>query len=92
MGEADRYIDEAAPWALRKTDPARMASVLYTLAEALRHLAILVQPVMPGAAAKLMDQLALPSGKRHFAALAEALPPGTALPKPEGVFPRYVEG
>ena len=36
-----------APWALKKTDPARMATVLYVLAETVRHLAILVQPIMP---------------------------------------------
>jgi len=39
VGDANRYVDEQAPWALRRTDPARMATVLYTLAEALRHCA-----------------------------------------------------
>ncbi len=38
-------------------DPARMGTVLYTLAETIRHLAILVQPFVPDAAAKLLDQL-----------------------------------
>ena len=52
VGEANRYVDEQAPWALRRSDPARMRTVLYTLAETLRHLAILVQPFVPGAAAK----------------------------------------
>src|ERR1051325_4024945 len=40
VSEANRYVDEQAPWALRRTDPARMATLLYTLAEVLRHLAI----------------------------------------------------
>ena len=91
VAAADRYIDEMAPWALRKTDPARMATVLYVLAETIRHLAILVQPAVPAAAARLLDQLAVPADERNFAALATALEPGTKLPKPEGVFPRYVE-
>ena len=91
VGEANRYVDEQAPWALRKSDPARMGTVLYVLAEVLRHLAILVQPVVPEAAAKLLDQLAVPDDRRAFAALAEAIVPGTELPKPEGIFPRYVE-
>src|SRR3546814_7878542 len=43
VGDANRYIDHAAPWTLRKTDPARMATVLYALAEAIRRLAILCQ-------------------------------------------------
>jgi methionyl-tRNA synthetase len=93
VGDGNRYVDEQAPWALKKTDPARMATVLYVLAETLRHLAILVQPVMPDAMAKMLDQLAAPAGARSFAALGEggALKPGTRLPKPDGVFPRYVD-
>ncbi len=91
VGNANRYVDEQAPWALRKTDPARMRTVLYVLAETIRHLAILVQPVVPAAAAKLLDQLAVPVEERSFAALATPLKPGTALPKPEGIFPRRVE-
>ncbi|MBV9861675.1 MAG: methionine--tRNA ligase [Alphaproteobacteria bacterium] len=93
VGEANRYVDEQAPWALRRTDPARMKTVLYVLAETLRHLAILTQPFVPGAAAKLLAQLSVPDNERSFGALAAApLRPGTALPKPEGIFPRFVEG
>ncbi len=91
VAEANRYVDEQAPWALRKTDTARMGSVLYVLAETIRHLALLAQPVVPQAAAKLLDQLAVPADRRDFAALARPLVPGTQLPKPEGIFPRYVE-
>ncbi len=93
VGEANRYVDAQAPWTLRKTDPARMATVLYTLAEAIRHLAIVAQPFVPGAAGKVLDQLSVPAEARDFSALGEshALSPGTALPKPEGVFPRFVE-
>jgi methionyl-tRNA synthetase len=92
VGEANRYVDEQAPWALSRTDPARMRTVLYTLAETIRGLAILTQPFVPGAAGKLLDQLAVPEAARRFAALADApLEPRTCLPKPEGVFPRFVE-
>ncbi len=90
---ANGYVDRQAPWDLRKTDTARMATVLYVLAETIRHLAILTQPFAPAAAAKLLDQLAVPEDARDFAALGAdgALAPGTALPKPQGVFPRYVD-
>jgi len=93
VAEADRYVDEQAPWGLKKTDPARMETVLYVLAEVLRHLAILIQPYMPDSMNKLLDQLAVPAGERNFAALTEAhaLQSGTPLPAPEGIFPRYVE-
>ncbi len=91
ISDANRYIDEQAPWALRKSDPARMGTVLYVVAETLRHLAILTQPVMPGAMSRMLDQLGVAADKRDFAALPEALAPATTLPKPEGIFPRYVE-
>jgi methionyl-tRNA synthetase len=92
VGEANRYVDEQAPWALSRSDPTRMATVLYTLAETLRHLAILVQPFVPSAARKLLDQLAVPETARDFAALGESpLAPGTRLPKPEAIFPRFIE-
>ena len=88
---ANGYVDTQAPWALRKTDPARMNTVLYVLAEAARHLAILMQPFVPSSAAKMLDQLAVPESARTFAHLGEAsaLKGGTVFPAPSGVFPRY---
>ena len=92
VAEANRYFANEAPWQLRKTDPARMATVLYVTAELVRQIAILSQPVMPGSAAKLLDLLAVPEEKRLFASLGPAgrLEGGTPLPAPAGVFPRYV--
>jgi len=93
VSAANRYVDEQAPWALRKTDPQRMASVLYVLAETCRNLGILIQPVMPDSAARILDQLAVEDDRRSFAFLGEAgaLAPDTNLPPPFGVFPRFVE-
>ena len=45
------YVDKQAPWTLRKTDLARMNTVLYVLAEVTRHVALLMQPFVPTAAA-----------------------------------------
>ena len=87
----NRYVDEQAPWALNKTDPARMATVLYVVAEVVRRLAILAQPFMPDSCNRLLDQLAVPADRRRFADLGQALAAGTPLPKPAGVFPRFVE-
>src|SRR5579872_3434964 len=91
VAEASRYVDLTAPWSLRRSDQKRMATVLYVLAETIRHLAVLAQPVVPAAASRLLDQLAQPHERRTFASLAHPLEPGTALPRPEGIFPRYVE-
>jgi methionyl-tRNA synthetase len=89
---ANEYIDREAPWKLKKENPARMESVLYYLAESIRCIAIMLQPFTPGAAEKLLDQLAVPKDQRLFKHLTAefALTPGTELPKPEGVFPRLV--
>lgn len=90
IAEANAYVDEQAPWALKKTDPVRMKTVLYVLSEAVRCLAILVQPVVPGSASALLGQLKQGPGARDFSTLKKdsAITPGTAIDKPEGVFPR----
>lgn len=93
IAEGNRYVDEQAPWALKKTDAARMGTVLYVLAELVRRVALLLQPFMPDSMARMLDQLAVPADQRTFAALTQdaALKAGTVLPAPQGVFPRYVE-
>lgn len=91
VAEANRYFAGEAPWALAKTDPARQKTVLYVTAEVVRQVAILTQPVMPDASAKLLDSLGLPKGERSFKALGARIKAGTTLPAPVGVFPRYVE-
>ncbi len=89
---ANAYIDQQAPWSLRKIDAKRMESVLALLVDLLRVVATLLQPFMPGSMARLLDQLAVPVELRDIAALAIAVPSGTRLPMPVGVFPRFVDG
>lgn len=93
IAEANRYVDDQAPWALRKTDPARMGTVLYVVAETVRHLAILIQPFMPDAMAAMLDQLGVEAEARGFDRLSgdNALVPGASLPKPQGIFPRLAD-
>lgn len=91
IGAANRYVDEQAPWALRKTDLERMKTVLYVLAETVRRLAILTQPVMPDSMGKMLDQLSVAPEARGFESLATPLVAGAPVPKPEGIFPRFVE-
>ena len=94
VAEANRYFAGEAPWVLAKTDPARQRTVLYVTAEVIRQVAILTQPVMPAASAKLLDSLGIEEGDaRTFAMLGGAIriAPGTTLPAPSAVFPRYIE-
>lgn len=93
VADANRYFAAQAPWVLRKTEPARMGTVLYVTAELLRQTAILAQPAIPAAAGKLLDLLAIDAEARDFAHLGPGyrLVAGTELPAPSGIFPRYVE-
>jgi methionyl-tRNA synthetase len=88
---ANSYIDRQAPWALRKTDIARMGSVLRVLVDVVRTAATLLQPFMPESMGRMLDQLGVPQDARSFAALAMPLQAGIVLPAPQGVFPRHVE-
>jgi methionyl-tRNA synthetase len=69
------YIDTMAPWALRKSDPARMSGVLGTIVSALRQLAVAITPVTPGAAAGLI-------------ALIDSGAKGSPIAAPTAAFPR----
>ena len=91
VSDTNKYFAGEEPWALKKTDPARMNTVLYVTAEAVRRLAILAQPIMPGSTGRMLDQLGVAADARDFAYIdrKHELTPGTALPAPEGVFPRF---
>jgi methionyl-tRNA synthetase len=90
----NQYVDEQAPWTLKKTDPERMAAVLMTLFRCVRDLAIAVRPVVPAAIDRLLDQMGIAPATRDFAALAKAdwfmelAETGFRIDQPQGVFPR----
>jgi methionyl-tRNA synthetase len=93
IGAADRYLAGEAPWVLRKTDPERMASVLYVAAEVIRNIGIMVQPFMPTSAGKLLNQLGVAEDDRQFTSLGDGhrLAAGTKIEQPQGLFPRINE-
>lgn len=91
VAEANRYFAGQEPWALKKTDPARMETVLYVTAEVLRIIGIMAQPYIPTSAASLLQLLGIQNDTRSFANLHHRLVPGTPLPAPAPIFPRYVE-
>ncbi|WP_298305251.1 methionine--tRNA ligase [uncultured Erythrobacter sp.] len=87
------YIDAEAPWALRKTDPDRMETVLATLYICIAQLATAIQPVIPASTRKLLDMMGVPEDCRTYAGirshwyspLAES---GFQIEKPSPLFPR----
>ena len=87
--DANKYIDEMEPWALKQTDPDRMKTVLYVILEVLRVVAILYQPLIPVSANEILDQLAVPREERSFEDLEKGgVGMGEAIEKPVPIFPR----
>ena len=87
------YIDFQAPWALRKTDPARMQTVLATLYIAIAQLAVAILPVIPASAGRLLDAMGIAPELRSYAAIQShwysPLAEGDfRLAQPVGLFPR----
>lgn len=91
------YVTDQAPWVLAK-DPEtadRLATVIYTIADSLRAIAILYHPIIPRATANLWGQL---GAAPHLGPIDEAsiastgrwaiLPPGAMVTKGESLFPR----
>lgn len=87
------YIDGQAPWTLRKTDAERMETVLATLFICIAQLAVVISPIIPESARKLLDHMGIPGGVRSFAGmktqwyspLAES---GFQIAAPMPLFPR----
>ncbi|CAN7270050.1 methionine--tRNA ligase [Devosia sp. LjRoot3] len=90
LSSANNYFAGQEPWALKKTDPARMATVLYVTADTVRRIAIPMLAFVPASAARLLDQLAVPADQRTLSAAlnANSLLTNTDLPVPQGVFAR----
>jgi methionyl-tRNA synthetase len=97
VDELNGYITEQEPWALAKDDAQRerLGTVLYTAAEGLRALAVLLSPVIPGATAKLWEALGVEGelGPLTAQGLRTAgdwgrLPAGTEVNGLEALFPR----
>ena len=90
LSSANNYFAGQEPWALKKTDPDRMATVLYLTADTVRRLTIPMLAFVPKSAEVLLDQLAVPADERllSHAHTPNLLRPGTELPVPQGVFAR----
>lgn len=89
---ANAYIDFEAPWKLKNDNPKRMGEILYTLLEALRYISIMLQPFVPEAASKMLDQLKIPQDQRSFEHLNKnyAVEQGQIINTPVVIFPRII--
>ncbi len=88
LSATNQYFADQAPWALRKTDPARADTVLYYTAESIRQLAIMLRWVIPESCDKMLDLLSQGAENRSFCDMDNAIETGLTLPAPSGIFPR----
>jgi methionyl-tRNA synthetase len=88
ISNANKYIDDQAPWVLRKTNPERMNTVLYILADSIRRIGILIQPFMPETGYKILSTLEVSPFHRTFTYYTTSLEPGTKIHEPTALFPR----
>ena len=96
IGRTNKYIDETMPWVLAKGanegDAERLEAVMYHLAESLRIIAVLVDPVIPTGAPKIWEQLGLQGFTQAMlddVRTFGALPTGTKVVKGDPIYPRF---
>ena len=89
---ANKYIDETMPWALAKQaeQKDRLGTVLYTLAETIRFVAVALAPFIPETSQKIFDRLNLGVVPKDFSSLKKfgLIKPGTEVNKGDALFPR----
>jgi methionyl-tRNA synthetase len=93
VSRTNKYIDETQPWMLAKDAAAdhQLGSVMYHLAEALRHISIMIQPFMTNAPKKIWEQLGINEGKvTNWNRLHQfgQIPARTKVKKGDPIFPR----
>ncbi len=93
VSQANHYVEEKKPWSLAKNpaNQAELAGVLWVLAEALAHLAYLLQPFVPATADRMLERLHLKGGPviRDAAAFRQPLVKvGALIEKGEALFPK----
>jgi methionyl-tRNA synthetase len=92
VSNANIYIDQQAPWALKKTNPERMKCVLSVLCEVIKRVGIFVQPFIPETASKIFRQLNwhCDLAQIPFEKWIENLPANHPILEAVGIFPRVV--
>ena len=88
---ANKYIDDKKPWVMAKEDEYGLQGVLYDLVEMLRFIAVLLLPILPLAAEKIISQLGLKVGDLAFDSKWGQMKKGQTVKSGEVLFPRIEE-
>ena len=82
----NKYLADAEPWKVIKTDPDRVKTILYLSLQLVANLSIAFEPFLPFSSARLREMIAMPSADWERLGSIDLLEPGTQLPKPELLF------
>ena len=69
--DSNKYFNDSEPWSLKKTDPKKMNSVVYTIIEQIKNISILLLPIIPISANKILDTLNVPKSLRQLSEIKE---------------------
>jgi methionyl-tRNA synthetase len=88
VSDANKYVDEQAPWSLKKHNFNRMEIVLYSLIETLKQIAIILQPFIPISSEYMLDHLSISNDCRQFNSIDVFIKGGGSISIPSSLFPR----
>ena len=82
----NKYLADAEPWKVIKTDPERVKTILYLSLQLVANLSIAFEPFLPFSSARLREMIALPTADWERLGSTDLLQPGTRLPQPALLF------
>ena len=88
ISDANKYVDNQAPWSLKKNDFQRMEVVLYTLIETIRQISIMLQPFIPNTSKSILDHIQIPLVQRDIKSIELFFDGGIKISTPKPLFPR----
>ena len=88
ISDANKYVDNQAPWSLKKNDFQRMEVVLYTLIETIRQISIMLQPFIPNTSKSILDHIQIPLAQRDIKSIELFFDGGIKISTPKPLFPR----
>ncbi len=88
ISDANKYVDNQAPWSLKKNNFQRMEVVLYTLIETIRQISIMLQPFIPNTSKCILDHIQIPLVQRDIKSILLFFDGGIKISTPKPLFPR----
>ena len=69
--EANKYFNDSEPWSLKKKDPKRMNTIIFTISEQIKNISILLNPIIPEATNKVFKAMNLSENKIKISSIKD---------------------